>query len=114
VPTYVTYDPYEPSLQVRCLDNNRYVLQDCDASGQFWIPELQLFLGIWLGERLCQTTHWLRWWDAQRNLLLWSSEQAEQARQQAEAERKRGETEHQRAETLAAKLQELGIDPTTL
>lgn len=47
---------------------------------------------------------WLRWWDTEGNLLLWSSEQAEQERQRAEQER-------QRADILAAKLRELGIDP---
>jgi Uma2 family endonuclease len=100
VPTYITYDPYEPSLEVRYLQNGQYITQLPDANGKFWIPELELFLGIWPGERLCQTMNWLRWWDQQGNLLLWSSEQAAQ--------------ERQRAEKLAAKLLELGIDPNTL
>lgn len=121
VPTYVTYDPYEPSLEVRCLQNGRYVLLEADAQGRVWIPELELFLGIWSGERLRQTTNWLRWWDGAGNLLLWSAEQAEQERQRAEQERQRAEQEHQRAEqehqraaALAAKLQELGVDPDQL
>jgi len=103
VPTYVTYDPYEPGLQVRRLDNNQYVLQTADANGRFWLPELQLALGLWKGERLGKTTQWLRWWDEAGNLLLWSSEQAEAERQRAEAER-------QRADRLAAKLRELGVE----
>jgi hypothetical protein len=77
------------------------------SKGRFWIPELELFLGIWPGERLCQTMNWLRWWDSDGNLLLWSSEKAEQ-------ERQRAEQEHQRAELLAAKLRELGIDPNSI
>ncbi|RCJ17733.1 hypothetical protein A6S26_30225 [Nostoc sp. ATCC 43529] len=118
VPTYVTYDPYEPNLEVRCLQNGRYTLQLADSNGRFWIPELNLFLGIWYGERLCQTTNWLRWWDTEGNLLLWSSEQAEQERQRAEQESQRAEQESQRAEQerqradiLAARLRELGVDP---
>ncbi|MEA5579289.1 Uma2 family endonuclease [Anabaena sp. UHCC 0451] len=107
VPTYVTYDPYEPSLEVRCLQNGEYTKQKADTNGRFWIPELELFLGIWPGERLCQTMNWLRWWDKEGNLLLWSSEQAEQERQRAEQER-------QRADLLAAKLRELGVDPELL
>lgn len=99
VPTYVTYDPYEPSLEVRCLQDGGYVVQAVD-DGRVWIPELKLFLGIWTGERLRQTTNWLRWWDETGNLLLWSAEQAEQ--------------ERQRAERLAAKLRELGVDPDQL
>ena len=99
VPTYVTYDPYELSLEVRCLQG-QYVLQAADVQGRVWIPELELFLGIWQGERLRQTMNWLRWWDRAGNLLLWSAEQAEQ--------------ERQRAEILAAKLRELGVDPAQL
>jgi Uma2 family endonuclease len=104
VPTYVIYDPYEPSLEVRCLHNGHYTPQTPDAEGRIHIPELDLWLGIWFGGRLGQTTHWLRWWDNTGSLLLWSAEQAEQ-------ERQRAEQEHQRAEALATKLRELGVDP---
>ncbi len=121
VPTYITYDPYEPSLEIRCLQSGKYTLQNADANGRVWIPELELFLGIWSGERLRQTSNWLRWWDKAGNLLLWSAEQAEQERlraeqehHRAEQEHLRAEQEHQRAETLAAKLRELGIDPNSL
>ena len=107
VPTYVTYDPYEVIIEVRCLQNGQYSLVSADANGRYWIPELELFLGIWQGERLCQTMNWLRWWDKEGNLLLWSSEQAQQ-------ERQRAEEEHQRAEMLAAKLRELGIEPEAI
>lgn len=99
MPTYVTYDPYEPSLEVRCL-HGQYALQEADVQGRVWIPEFELFLGIWKGKRLQQTMNWLRWWDRAGNLLLWSAEQAEQ--------------ERQRAEILAAKLRELGVDPDQL
>ncbi|WP_019498123.1 Uma2 family endonuclease [Pseudanabaena sp. PCC 6802] len=107
VPTYVTYDPYTPSLEVRCLQEGRYQIQTADEHGRVWIPELQLFLGMWTGERLQQTTTWLRWWNAAGELLLWSAEQAEQ-------ERQRAEQEHQRAEMLAARLLDLGVDPAQL
>jgi hypothetical protein len=82
VPTYVTYDPYEPKLEVRYLQNGAYETQAADAEGRVRIPELDLWLGIWSGERLGQTINWLRWWDSQGNLLLWSSEQAQQERLQ--------------------------------
>ncbi len=107
VPTYVTYDPYEPSLEVRCLQNQRYSVQTADTEGRVWIPELELWLGVWYGERLGQTMNWLRWWDSSGNLLLWSAERAEQ-------EHQRAEQEHQRAEALAEKLRELGVDPDRL
>lgn len=110
VPTYVTYDPYDSSLEVRYLQDGRYILHPVDDQGRLWIPQLELYLGIWSGERLGQTMNWLRWWDKSGNLLLWSSEQAEQERQKAEEERQRADREHQRAERLAAKLRELGIE----
>ena len=104
VPTYITYDPYDRSLEVRYLQDGRYVLHPANDQGRVWIPQLELYLGIWSGERLQQTMNWLRWWDNSGNLLLWSSEEAIQ-------ERQRADQEQQRAERLAAKLRELGIDP---
>ncbi|MEY3867869.1 MAG: hypothetical protein RLZZ338_1760 [Cyanobacteriota bacterium] len=97
VPTYITYNPYEATIEVRCLQDGRYFLHSANAQGRVWIPQLELYLGIWFGERLGQTMNWLRGWDQSDNLLLWSSEQAQH--------------ERQRAQRLAAKLRELGIDP---
>jgi Uma2 family endonuclease len=97
VPTYVTYDPYDFSLEVRVLQNGRYISQVPNANGHLHIPILDLWLGTWAGDRLGQSTYWLRWWDSSGNLLLWSSEQAEQ--------------ERQRADALAAQLRALGMDP---
>ncbi len=93
VPTYVIYDPYVPSLEVRYLQNGHYVLQEANTQGQVWIPELDLFLGICSGTRLGQSMNWLRWYDRSGKLLLWSAE---------------------KAQILAAKLRELGIDPDAL
>lgn len=104
VPVYVTYDPYAQNLEVRVLQDGQYVIQPKNELGRVWIAELNLFLGVWTGTRLLTTTSWLRWWDQNGNLLLWSSEKAEQ-------ESQRAERESQRAEALAAKLRELGINP---
>lgn len=118
VPTYITYDPYEVNIEVRYLREGQYIMQSANEQGRVWVPELELYLGIWFGQRLGQTMNWLRWWDKSGNLLLWSSEQAQQERQRAELENQRAELEsqkaeqeRQRAEKLAAKLRELGIDP---
>jgi Uma2 family endonuclease len=81
VPTYGTFDPAIPLLEVRRLENDQYELQTPDEMQRYWIPELSLSLGLWHGERLGITTHWLRWWDEAGNLLLWSAEKAEQERQ---------------------------------
>jgi len=100
VPTYVTYDPYTEHLQVRHLQEGSYTLAAANPLGQFWIPSVKLYLGLWSGERLGLAMQWLRWWNQEGQMLLWSSEQAEQ--------------ERKRAERLAAKLRELGLDPDTL
>jgi Uma2 family endonuclease len=135
IPTYVTFDPYTVTLEVRQLTNGQYVHQKPNATGHFWIPEVNLWLGIWPGARLNMPAHWLRWWDIQGTLLPWASEQVDAVQQQLVAEKQRAETEKQRAETekqraetekqraddavqkaslLAAKLRDLGIDPEQL
>ncbi len=117
VPTYVIFNPANAEFAVHQLQNNRYQLTPPNAEGRVWIPELELFLGVWSGDRERTYAHWLRWWDLQGNLLLWSSEQAELERLRAEQERIRAEAATQRAnqaeqerDRLAAKLRELGID----
>ena len=114
VPTYVTYDPQEMSLEVRILTEGSYVVQEAEENSRWWIPELELFLGIRHGERLGQNINWLRWWDSEGNLLLWSSEQVEVEKARAEEEKARAEQEKARAELLAVKLRELGVDPDQL
>jgi Uma2 family endonuclease len=99
VPTYIVFDPKELLLEVRQLQNGQYVGQTPDAQGRYWIPEVNLFLGSWQGTRLGITTNWLRWWDEAGNLLLWSSEQADEERQRADAA-------EQEVARLRAQLQE--------
>ncbi len=118
VPTYVIFDSATAALEVRQHQGDRYVVVEPDAQNRVWIPEMNLFVGVWHGKRMEITTHWLRWWDKDGHLLLWHSElaeaerqRAEQERQRAEQERQRAEQERQRADRLAAKLQALGIDP---
>ncbi|NER80676.1 MAG: hypothetical protein F6K42_14115 [Leptolyngbya sp. SIO1D8] len=114
VPTYAIFDPATVTLEVRQLQDDKYVIAQPDPQNRIWIDNMGLFLGVWHGTRLGTTTNWLRWWDETGNLLLWSSERAEQAQQQAEQERQRAEQAQQRAEQLAARLREMGVDPDTL
>ncbi|MGF1521359.1 MAG: Uma2 family endonuclease [Leptolyngbyaceae cyanobacterium] len=114
VPTYTIFDPMSVTLEVRQLQGKEYAIVQPNAQGRVWIESIGLFLGIWHGERLGKTTHWLRWWDVEGNLLLWSSERAEQAQQQAEQAQQQAEQERQRADQLAARLRELGIDPDAM
>jgi hypothetical protein len=109
VPTYATFDPAIPLLEVRRLQNDQYELQSPDETQRFWIPELRLSLGLWHGERLGITAYWLRWWDEAGNLLLWSSEKAEQEKQRAEQEKQRAEQERQARQEAIPKLLGMGL-----
>ncbi|OKH30792.1 hypothetical protein NIES2119_30345 [[Phormidium ambiguum] IAM M-71] len=125
VPRYVIFRPNTGRIEVYGLESGHYKPQEADESGRYLIPGLDLFLGVWEGTHEDRTGFWLRWWDAQGNLLLWSEEQTEAERQRAEAEHQRAQAERQRAEeaqallaqerersqSLFAKLREMGIDP---
>jgi Uma2 family endonuclease len=109
VPTYVTFDPIELTLEVRQLEGDRYVLQSADAAGRFWIPALNLSLGVWYGTRLEQQIHWLRWWDSAGALLPWAAEQASQERSRADLAEARAEAAE--AELARLRSQLAGHDP---
>lgn len=104
---YVTFDPFEvydaPHLRVyeRAI-GWRYRLRD-----DFALPEVGLSLKMWRGEFEKEETEWLRWCDANGNLILTGAERASQ-------ETERAENAEQRAERLAAKLREMGIDPSQI
>jgi hypothetical protein len=119
VPYYAIFEPTSGDLELYQLqENGRYKLQIMAENGLYWVDSMQLFLGVWQGERENRTGYWLRWWDAEGNLLLWGLERAEQEAQRAEQEAQRAEQEAQRAEQeaqraerLRAQLRAAGIDP---
>ncbi|WP_341526396.1 Uma2 family endonuclease [Nostoc sp. UHCC 0302] len=119
VPNYAIFEPDTGGLEVYQRDDSgRYQLQTADVNQRYWIGEMSLFLGIWQGSRENRIGYWLRWWDAQGELLLWGSELAakerqakDAAQQQAEQERQRAEQERQRAARLVEQLKALGVEP---
>lgn len=106
VPNYIIFEPDSGILEFYQInsDTGLYSLQNPNENQHYWIEEMKLYLGIWEGTKENLTTKWLRWWDEQGNLLLWSSELVEQ-------EKHRAEHEKQRAEKLAAQLRAAGIEP---
>ena len=45
------------------------------------MPEAELFLGVWEGSYQGSAGWWLRWWDAEGELLLWGDEKVAQQQQ---------------------------------
>jgi Uma2 family endonuclease len=104
VPTYVIFDPADGSLEIHRLQEGQYQLQPLDEHNRYWIAEMELFLGVWQGEKEGRRGHWLRWWDKEGNILPWAVEQLQE-------ERLRAEQERLRAERLAEQLKALGVEP---
>ena len=132
VPYYIVYDWIgiygEPKVRLFKLSGAEYVLKD-----NLKIEEYGLQVGLWQGKfEGVEDGEWLRWYDADGNLLLTNEEwqaqiaaqlnaekqRAEEARKKVEEERrvseeakKKAEEERARAEKLAAKLRALGLNP---
>ncbi|MDJ1169977.1 Uma2 family endonuclease [Roseofilum sp. BLCC_M154] len=104
---YGIYEVKKSSVEVYHLVGNNYQLLSANSRGHFEIPEMGVELGIWQGRYQNVELPWLRWWDREGNLLPTGEEQAQQ-------ERSRAEEAERRATLLAAKLQELGIDPNEI
>jgi Putative restriction endonuclease len=111
VPIYVIFEPEGGLLEVYRLKNERYELEMPDPNGRHWIEAIGLFLGTWRGLKVDRSGYWLRWWNAQEEILPWGVEKVEQVRQQAELAQQQAEQERQRAERLADYLRSQGINP---
>ena len=100
VPFYGIYEVNLARVEVYQLINGRYQMMQPNERGHYPIEPLGLELGIWQGRYTNMEFPWLRWWDAQGNLLLDGTEIA----QLAEA----------RAERLAERLRAMGVNPDEL
>jgi len=99
-PYYAIYEVDPGRVEVNRLVDNEYVRMPPNERGHYPIGFLGVELGIWQGRFENMEFPWLRWFDAQGQLLPTAAERAEQALQ--------------RAERLAAQLRELGVDPDAL
>ncbi|NEO66237.1 MAG: hypothetical protein F6J98_40000, partial [Moorea sp. SIO4G2] len=92
IPYYVVFDRYENQLHLFQLIAIQY--QPVELSeAKFWIPKLELGLGVWQGKYQETEGLWLRWYDGAGNWI---------------------ETSAERAKRLAEKLRTLGINPDDL
>lgn len=100
---YVIYLPSRRSqrkrqpLEIYKLVEGRYELLE---GSPVWLPEIGLGLGRERGSYLGREREWLYWYDDTGNRLPTPEEKIQQA--------------ENRAERLAAKLREIGIDPSTI
>jgi Uma2 family endonuclease len=97
VPFYGIYEVKRSQVEVYQLVNGRYQLMSANERNHYPIEPLGVELGIWQGQYQNMEFPWLRWWDAQGNLLLTAEERLEQ--------------ERQRTDRLAAQLRALGVEP---
>lgn len=128
IPVYAIYEVQQASVEVYELIATRYQRVPPNQRGHYPIAPMGVELGIWEGEQYNQVLPWLRWWDLEGNLLLSAEERADQEkqradqeqkhaereRQRADQERQRADQERQRADLLAAKLRELGVEPSEI
>ncbi|MGB7485622.1 MAG: Uma2 family endonuclease [Phormidesmis sp.] len=107
VQNYIIFDLANGKIDYyRLSESGRYQPQAPGETGRYWLPEANLFLGVWEGVRQDRSGLWLRWWTESGDLLLWGAELSEQERAKAEQERARAEQTQKKA---IAKLKELGL-----
>ena len=115
---YGIYEVQKASIELYRHVTNHFELVPANERGHFPIAELGVELGIWQGVYQNSELPWLRWWDADGNLLLtgWETSErekliAQQERLIADQERQRAEQERERNERLIAQLRAAGIEP---
>jgi Uma2 family endonuclease len=103
-PEYYCYDPVSQELLGWHLQRDRYEALTPDPNGRLWSEVLQLWLGRWEGEFQGERAVWLRFFDADGNVVLtW----AEAAAARAESERARAEVAEAEIAHLRAELARL-------
>jgi Uma2 family endonuclease len=102
IPTYAIFEPDRGWLEVYQLNSKGKYQQASpgDTNGRYPIPGMGLSLGVWQGEKANRSGYWLRWWDEAGLMLLWGTELLQQ--------------ERELRSRLAAKLRELGVNPSEL
>ena len=97
VPYYAIFSRVADRLRIFKLNGGSYT-EVIGHGDRLWIPEAGLGLGVWRGVYKGPEPLWLRWYDAEGNLIPTNAERAEQERARAEQEQQRAEQERQRAE----------------
>jgi Uma2 family endonuclease len=87
VPTYIIFNHINAVLEVHDLVDGHYQRREQpDANGRYYIEALDLYLGVWHGEKVGENGNWLRWWDKVGNMLPWTTESVELSLEQGRTE----------------------------
>ena len=90
VPYYIVFSRYTNRLRFFELVGGHYQERELEAENpRLWLPELELGLGLWLGEFEGIHRCWLRWYDAEGNWIPTDAERERQRAEQAEGQLQR-------------------------
>jgi Uma2 family endonuclease len=101
VPCYVIYDPFSAQLDVYRLRGREYERVEPDARGLVACEPLGLHVGVVRAVRHETDAPWLRWFDADGEMILEAHERGAREAERAEREAERAEREAERAEREA-------------
>jgi hypothetical protein len=111
IPYYAIFDP-ERMLSdevLRIYELHRFRYRPLEETSP--LPGIGLGLQLWHGVYEDHDNTWLRWVDADGQLIATGGERAEKAQQQAEQAQRQAEHAEQRADKLAEQLRQLGVEP---
>ncbi|MDZ8262654.1 Uma2 family endonuclease [Nostoc sp. ChiQUE01b] len=109
-PEYWQRDNHAPFEVYRRVDDE-FVLQ---SQEQFWIPELQLGIGVASGIHKGWERDWLFWFDRAGSRFPTPDERVEQAQQQAQQAQQQAQQAKLALQDLQNRLKQRGIDPDSL
>lgn len=110
------YMVYDPSQQLSEAPLRLFELRGMHYTemAEPWLEQVSLGLTTWEGEFEGRQDTWLRWRNAEGDILLTGDEQATQERNRAEQAEQQANQERERADRLAEFLRAQGIDPDQL
>ncbi|MFY9226620.1 MAG: Uma2 family endonuclease [Blastocatellia bacterium] len=118
VPFYFTYDHLTKKILAFQLSRDGYISFLPNSQGFYYLPDVELYLGLWTGYYEKATTIWLRWFDQSFNLIPTPLERSQAEKKALSAKLANANEEKERLqaekEALFAKLKALGIDPSSL
>jgi Uma2 family endonuclease len=108
IPYYGIYEITNGNLEVYHLVDTTYERMTPNDRGHYFIPPMQVELGLWRGSYSSHADElWLRWWDESGNLLLTGHEEAEVQRERANIAEERANVAQQQAEQEQQKRSQL-------